>query len=72
MIYRTCSPHACRSSILIKELMRRTVQFYIERKGTGPLIGEDVSQALDEMLVSGGSLNLKLLEATEAGGTPER
>ena len=46
-----------------KELMRRSVQFHVERKGTGEINNDDVAKALDEMLVSGGSLNLKLLGA---------
>jgi len=57
------------SAAFIKELMRRSVQFHIERNGTGEITSEDVSGALDELLVSGGSLNLKLLGATNACGT---
>ena len=52
------------SAAFIKELMRRTVQFNIEREGNGQISSEDINQALDEMLVTGGSLNLKLLGAT--------
>jgi len=52
------------SAAFIKELMRRSVQFHIERNGSGEINSEDVSNALDEMLVSGGSLNLKLLGAS--------
>ncbi|WP_298862965.1 ATP-binding protein [uncultured Gimesia sp.] len=51
------------SASFIKELVRRSVQFHLERKGTGDLSSEDVINALDEMLVRGGSLNLKLLGA---------
>lgn len=54
------------SAAFIKELMRRSVQFHIERNGAGQISIEDVSEALDEMLASGGSLNLKLLGATRA------
>jgi len=53
------------SAAFIKELMRRSVQFHIERNGTGEITNEDTGNALDEMLVSGGSLNLKLLGAAE-------
>jgi ATP-dependent 26S proteasome regulatory subunit len=53
------------SAAFIKELMRRTVQFHIERCGTGQLEHEDIDSALDEMLFRGGSLNLKLLGASE-------
>ncbi len=56
------------SASFIKELMRRSVQFHIERDGTGEITREDTANALDEMLVSGGSLNLKLLGAAEVVG----
>jgi len=51
------------SAAFIKELMRRSVQFHLERNGTGRIESQDVENALDEMLFSGGSLNLKLLGA---------
>jgi cell division protease FtsH len=51
------------SGAFIKELMRRSVQFQLERDGSGRLQPDDVRNALEEMLVSGGSLNLKLLGA---------
>lgn len=60
----------CVSAAFIKELMRRSVQFHIERNGTGEITSEDVSRALDEMLVSGGSLNLKLLGAAKVNSDP--
>ncbi len=41
------------------------MQFHIERNGTGDISSEDVVSALDEMLISGGSLNLKLLGASD-------
>jgi ATP-dependent 26S proteasome regulatory subunit len=53
------------SAAFIKELMRRTVQFHIERDGTGEVSHDDLDAALNEMLFSGGSLNLKLLGAHE-------
>jgi hypothetical protein len=56
------------SAAFIKELMRRAVQFQLERDGSARLELEDVEKALDEMLVSGGSLNLKLLGAEGANG----
>jgi hypothetical protein len=49
------------SAAFIKELMRRSVQFQLERDGSGALAASDVENALDEMLFSGGSLNVKLL-----------
>ena len=51
------------SPAFIKELMRRSVQYHIERDGNGDVSKEDVTNALDEMLVGG--LNLKLLGATK-------
>jgi cell division protease FtsH len=49
------------SGAFIKELMRRATQFNLERDGHGVLNLPDVENALDEILVTGGSLNLKLL-----------
>jgi hypothetical protein len=49
------------SAAFIKELMRRAAQFRLERDGSGPLLVDDVDAALDEMLFSGGRLNLALL-----------
>jgi cell division protease FtsH len=49
------------SGAFIKELMRRTVQYHLERNGTGCVGQADIDSALDEMLFSGGALNLKLL-----------
>jgi hypothetical protein len=51
------------SAAFIKELMRRTMQFHLERDGDSELTRADLDLALDELLVSGGSLNLKLLGA---------
>lgn len=56
------------SAAFIKELMRRALQFHLERNGTGTIELEDVESALDEMLFNGGSLNLKLLGAVGANG----
>ena len=52
------------SAAFIKELMRRIVQYHIERDGTGAINRDDIDNALDEMLFKGGSLNLKLLGAS--------
>jgi ATPase family associated with various cellular activities (AAA) len=49
------------SAAFIKELMRRSMQFHLERTESGRISLEDVDQALQEMLMTGGSLNLKLL-----------
>jgi len=57
------------SAAFIKELMRRSAQFRLERNGAGDIERADVEQALEEMLFSGGSLNLKLLGAEGANGS---
>nr|WP_303652897.1 ATP-binding protein [Paludisphaera mucosa] len=49
------------SASFIKELMRRTAQFHLERGGSSRIGLEDVESALDELLFSGGTLNRKLL-----------
>jgi cell division protease FtsH len=54
------------SASFIKELMRRMAQFAIERNGDGAFSGDDLDQALDEMLFKGGVLNRKLLGASDA------
>lgn len=56
------------SAAFIKELMRRIIQFQIERNGGTEISRADVDLALDEMLFSGGSLNLKLLGAGQLEG----
>jgi hypothetical protein len=55
------------SAAFIKELMRRSVQFQLERNGSGQVELADVESALAEMLFSGGSLNVKLLGAESSG-----
>jgi ATP-dependent 26S proteasome regulatory subunit len=55
------------SGAFIKELMRRCVQFHLERADSGQIELTDVAQALDELLVSGGSLNARLLAAGTNG-----
>lgn len=51
------------SAAFIKELMRRSVQFHLERADSRRIELPDIENALEEMLFSGGSLNLKLLGA---------
>ena len=51
----------------IKELMRRTAQFHLERDGSGALGLSDVEAALEELLFSGGTLNRKLLGGRSDG-----
>ncbi|HBE67592.1 MAG TPA: cell division protein FtsH [Planctomycetaceae bacterium] len=52
------------SAAFIKELMRRVVQYHIERDGSGAINLDDIDNALQEMLFKGGTLNLKLLGAS--------
>jgi ATP-dependent 26S proteasome regulatory subunit len=54
------------SGAFIKELMRRAAQFLIERNGSDEMNRDDVNQALEELLFSGGSLNRKLLGGPSA------
>jgi AAA+ superfamily predicted ATPase len=49
------------SPAFIKELMRRCAQYLLQSGRDGALALEQVEAALDEMLFSGGSLNVKLL-----------
>jgi AAA+ superfamily predicted ATPase len=49
------------SPAFIKELMRRSAQYNLESSANGPLKMESVEAALEEILFSGGSLNIKLL-----------
>jgi AAA+ superfamily predicted ATPase len=49
------------SPAFIKELMRRCAQYLLQSGQNGALALERVEAALDEMLFSGGSLNVKLL-----------
>jgi cell division protease FtsH len=51
------------SGAFIKELMRRSAQFHMERSETSGLELCDVADALEEMLFAGGSLNKRLLGA---------
>ena len=53
------------SASFLKELMRRSAQYAVERSTDDSLQREDIDQALDEMLFKGGALNRKLLGASE-------
>jgi hypothetical protein len=53
------------SAAFLKELMRRSAQFAIERNNGLYLNEADVDAALDEMLFKGGLLNRKLLGASD-------
>ncbi len=52
------------SAAFLKELMRRSVQFALERATSPEIEAADVEAALDELLFSGGRLNAALLGAT--------
>ena len=60
------------SAAFIKELMRRSVQFHLERSESGRIELRDVEAALEEMLFSGGALNRKLLGGNWNGEPEER
>lgn len=49
------------SPAFIKELMRRAAQRYLQGESTGPLTEEHIKISLEDMLFSGGNLNVKLL-----------
>jgi ATP-dependent 26S proteasome regulatory subunit len=49
------------SAAFIKELMRRVAQASIARDGGATVQSADISEALDDMLFTGGRLNVKLL-----------
>ena len=49
------------SAAFIKELMRRTAQSAVMRDGGEVVRSEDLAEALDEMLFTGGRLNVRLL-----------
>jgi hypothetical protein len=60
------------SASFIKELMRRAIQFHLECRPDAKapeILRNDIDQAIEEMLWSGGALNRLLLGASEA---PER
>jgi ATP-dependent 26S proteasome regulatory subunit len=52
------------SAAFLKELMRRSVQFALERAASPEIQTADIESALDELLFSGGRLNAALLGAT--------
>jgi cell division protease FtsH len=59
----------CVSASFIKELMRRAIQFHLECRSDGQsvrILQNDVDQAIDELLFTGGSLNRTLLGADGA------
>ncbi len=60
------------SASFIKELMRRCIQFALDRDDDADrIVMTDVDAALEELLVTGGSLNKKLLGAIGRGESGE-
>ena len=49
------------SAAFIKEMMRRVAQASIARNGGKAVVSGDIGEALDDMLFTGGKLNVKLL-----------
>ncbi|MGY3621712.1 hypothetical protein [Bradyrhizobium sp. USDA 10063] len=54
------------SAAFIKELMRRIAQSSIARNGGNSVITADIEEALNDMLFTGGRLNVKLLGGSRA------
>lgn len=59
------------SAAFIKELMRRSAQYYVDENSQDGLRQTHLDSALEEMLFSGGSLNLKLLGADASIAEPD-
>jgi ATP-dependent Clp protease adapter protein ClpS len=55
------------SAAFIKELMRRVAQSNVMRGDGGMVSSADLAEALDDMLFTGGSLNIRLLGGADAG-----
>ena len=55
------------SAAFIKELMRRVAQSNVMRGDGGMASSADLSEALDDMLFTGGSLNIRLLGGADGG-----
>jgi AAA+ superfamily predicted ATPase/ATP-dependent Clp protease adapter protein ClpS len=58
------------SAAFIKELMRRIAQSSIMRGRADVVMSEDVAEALDDMLFTGGRLNIKLLGGADDDAGP--
>lgn len=58
------------SAAFVKELMRRSAQYALQRGGRSEVTERDVDAALEELLFAGGRLNAALLGAL--GARPER
>jgi hypothetical protein len=71
LVQRTIKKTRHASAAFIKELMRRSAQYHLEENQPGSLQQKHLDAALEEMLFSGGTLNLKLLGADAAIAEPE-
>jgi hypothetical protein len=58
------------SAAFIKEMVRRTAQASIAREGRGIVSSADLQEALDDMLFTGGRLNIKLLGGVDRASGP--
>jgi len=66
VVYHTARITEGVSASFIKELMRRAIQFHLECRTDGQqvrILQNDIDQAIDELLFTGGSLNRTLLGA---------
>jgi ATP-dependent 26S proteasome regulatory subunit len=61
VIHHTASKTDKMSPAFIKELMRKAAQYYIEDNHPPQLTLDHIDHALEDMLFSGGRLNVKLL-----------
>jgi ATP-dependent 26S proteasome regulatory subunit len=59
---------ACVSAAFVKELMRRAIQFHLSRSDSSVLAFEDVEDALEELVLSTGMFNRRILVFCETGG----
>jgi hypothetical protein len=55
------------SAVFIKELMRRVAQFNVTRGDGSAASSDDLAEALDDMLFTGGRLNFRLLGGADGG-----
>ena len=59
------------SAAFIKELMRRTAQSSVMRGGGEVVTSDDLAEALDDMLFTGGRLNVRLLGGDPTSGVTQ-
>jgi hypothetical protein len=71
VVARTVRKTRQASAAFIKELLRRAAQYYISENQNGELQQGHMDAALEEMLFSGGTLNLKLLGADPSIAAPD-